>query len=102
MLDLQNVKEITIPEGDVKTIHDDNGSLLWGKISYTTKYSGDIVQDGLPTPDAPVSVEVVTGTQSINLSDGTNNKDYVIQILFHSFKILHICSGWQLSDNTII
>lgn len=79
-MDLQNVKNITIPEGNVKTIHDGNGSLLWGKLSYTTKYSGDIIQEGTATPDAPVSVEIVTGTQSINLSDGTNNKVYDIHL----------------------
>lgn len=43
-MDLQNVLNITIPEGNVRTIHDEDGNLLWGRLSYDTKYAGDTTQ----------------------------------------------------------
>lgn len=41
---VQNAKALTISEGDVKTIHDSNGQLLWGAVGYSTKYEGDTYQ----------------------------------------------------------
>lgn len=41
---MQNVKDLEIPEGDVRTIHDSNGKQLWGKVAYDTKYAGDATQ----------------------------------------------------------
>lgn len=41
---MKNAKELVIPEGEVRTIHDGNGRLLWGKMSYETKYIGDTSQ----------------------------------------------------------
>lgn len=66
-MDLQNVSDINIPEGDVRTIHDKNSRLLWGKLSYDTKYAGNTIQDGTPTPDAPVAIQTVTGTQMVKV-----------------------------------
>ena len=43
-MDLQNVKNLTIPEGSVKTIHDKDSKLLWGAVGYDTKYTGDTTQ----------------------------------------------------------
>lgn len=43
-MDMQNVKNLTIPEGDVKTIHDKDSRLLWGAVGYDTKYAGDTFQ----------------------------------------------------------
>ena len=43
-MDLQNVKNITIPEGSVKTIHDSQNRLLWGAVGYNTTYRGDTTQ----------------------------------------------------------
>lgn len=67
-MDLQNVSDINIPEGDVRTIHDKNSRLLWGKLSYDTKYAGNTIQDGSPTPDAPVAIQTVTGEQTIEIT----------------------------------
>lgn len=66
-MDLQNVANLSILDGNVKTIHDKNNRLLWGAVGYDTKYRGDTAQNGNPTPDAPVSVDVVTGTQAVNI-----------------------------------
>ena len=66
-MDMQNVKDLAIPEGDVRTIHDKNRRLLWGRLAYDTKYAGDIVQDGTPSLDTPVPVQVVTGEQTVNV-----------------------------------
>ena len=43
-MDMQNVSNLQIPEGGVKTIHDGNGRLLWGAVGYDTKYAGDTTQ----------------------------------------------------------
>lgn len=43
-MDMQNVKDLAIAEGDVRTIHDSSGNLLWGRLAYDTKYAGDTTQ----------------------------------------------------------
>ena len=80
MLNMQNVKELAITEGDVRTIHDANDNLLWGRLAYDTKYAGDSEQDGTPTPDVPVAIQVVTGEQTVTISDGVNSDDYTISL----------------------
>ena len=44
MLNMQNVKDIEITEGDVRTIHDKDSRLIWGRLAYDTKYAGDTYQ----------------------------------------------------------
>ena len=41
---VQNAKALTISEGDVKTIHDSDGRLLWGALNYDVTFDGDIFQ----------------------------------------------------------
>lgn len=41
---------------------------------------GNTSQNGTPTPDAPVEIKTVTGLQNINVSNGTNSKDYEINL----------------------
>lgn len=65
---MQNVSNLVIPEGEVRTIHDKNSRLLWGKLSYDTKYAGNTIQDGSPTPDAPVAIQTVTGAQTVTIT----------------------------------
>ena len=77
---VQNAKALTITEGVVKTIHDSNGQLLWGAIGYSTKYEGDTSQASEPTPNNPQSISVVTGTQTVTLSDGTNTEDFTVSL----------------------
>lgn len=79
-MDLQNVSSLVIPEGSVRTIHDKNNRLLWGKLSYDTKYAGNTVQDGTPTPDTPVPVQIVTGTQVVSIADGTNTQNFTVDL----------------------
>lgn len=43
-MDMQNVTDLTISEGTVRTIHDSSDRLLWGKLSYNTYYAGDTTQ----------------------------------------------------------
>lgn len=43
-LNMNDAAALTITEGDVRTIHDNNGQLLWGKLYYDTKYKGDTTQ----------------------------------------------------------
>ena len=43
-MNLQDVANLTIPEGEVKMIHDKNNKLLWGRLSYDTTYRGDTHQ----------------------------------------------------------
>lgn len=41
---------------------------------------GNTLQDGTPTPNSPVPVNNVTGLQTITISNGTNSKDYEINL----------------------
>lgn len=77
---MQNVSNLVIPEGEVRTIHDEDSRLLWGRVSYSVKYSGDAVQDGTPTPDSPVSVQTVAGTQVVSIADGTNTQNFTVDL----------------------
>lgn len=43
-MNVQNAKELTIEEGDVRTIHNSDGKQLWGKVVYSTTYTGDTTQ----------------------------------------------------------
>lgn len=43
-MDMQNVSNLVIPEGNVNTIHDKDHKLIWGRLAYDTKYAGDTLQ----------------------------------------------------------
>ena len=73
-MNLQNVTKIVMPDGEVKAIHNSNGDLLWGKVSYDVKYKGDTAQNGTPTPSAPVAVQTVTGENVVKINDGQGNE----------------------------
>lgn len=72
-MDMQNVSNLQIPEGAVRAIHDKDNRLVWGRLNYDTKYAGDTLQNGTPTPDVPIPVNVVTGAQTVTISDGGGN-----------------------------
>lgn len=74
-MNMQNVAKLDISEGDVKTIHDKDGNLIWGKVSYDVKYKGDTAQNGTPTPSAPVAVQTVTGEQTISINSAAHTVD---------------------------
>lgn len=63
---MQNVSNLQIPEGAVRTIHDKDNRLLWGRVAYNTKYAGDtsqehytgeqlLTKDGMSTPSTDTS-----------------------------------------------
>lgn len=80
MLDMQNVKDIQITEGNVRTIHDKDSRLIWGRLAYDTKYAGDTLQNGTPTPDTPIPVQVVTGEQTVEISNGVDSEDFAVSL----------------------
>lgn len=43
-MDMQNASNLVIPEGEVRTIHDKDSRLIWGRVNYDTKYAGDTYQ----------------------------------------------------------
>lgn len=43
-MDMQNVSNLIIQEGEVRAIYNQNNLLLWGKVIYDTKYAGDTFQ----------------------------------------------------------
>lgn len=67
-MDMQNVSNLVIPEGEVRTIHDKDNRLIWGRLSYDTRYMGNTIQDGTPTPSTPVDIDVVTGEQTVTVT----------------------------------
>ena len=93
-MDMQNVKDLAITEGDVRTIHDSNGNLLWGRLAYDTKYAGDTEQDGTPSQDTPVPIQVVTGEQTVTVSDGVNSHDYTVNLSSKKPLADHAILGW--------
>lgn len=77
---MQNVTDLTIPEGAVRTIQDSTNRLIWGRLNYDTKYAGDTVQDGTPTPATPQAVQTVTGAQTVTIGDGVSSQSYEINL----------------------
>lgn len=47
-MDMQNVSNLQISEGAVRTIHDKDNRLIWGRLAYDTKYVGNSEQRNLP------------------------------------------------------
>lgn len=43
-MDMQSVSNLVIPEGEVRTIHDEKDNLLWGRVNYSNKYAGNTSQ----------------------------------------------------------
>ena len=77
---MQDVSNLVIPEGEVRTIHDEENRLLWGRLNYNTRYMGNVVQDGVPAPDSPQNVNVVTGTQTISITDGIESHSHIVNL----------------------
>lgn len=78
---MQNVSNLQIPEGVVRTIHDKNNRLIWGRLAYDTKYAGNTLQNGTPTPDTPIPVQTVTGRQVVTVSDsGSQSQEYEVNL----------------------
>jgi len=44
------------------------------------KCKGSIVQNGEPSPDNPIDVQVVTGTQTLTITNGTNIQTYTLTL----------------------
>lgn len=63
-MDMQNVSNLVIPEGEVRTIHDKDNRLIWGRVNYDTKYAGDTYQQtysGTNLFDYTDTIEVASG-----------------------------------------
>lgn len=66
-MDVQEATNLTITEGEVRTIHN-NGQLLWGRLNYNTTYNGDTTQQ---TYSGKNQFNIETFAQgSITVSDG--------------------------------
>lgn len=91
-MDMQNVANLRIPDGEVRTIHDKDGRLLWGAIGHNVTYRGDTDQQTysgknlLPFPfQGSSNSRGITftnnGDGSITLNgknDGTGNSAYYL------------------------
>lgn len=74
-MNVQNAKSLEIEEGDVKTIHDKNGQLLWGAVGYDTKYAGDTFQQTYSGKNQ--LSYTLTSLQSVNTNGTWTNNVYV-------------------------
>ena len=70
-MDLQNVSNINVPQGEVRTIHDKDSRLLWGRVSYDTTYRGDTQQ----TTYTGKNLSSISGYTNIDW--GTSKSDYL-------------------------
>lgn len=72
-MDMQNVSNLVIPEGEVRTIHDENSRLLWGRVSYDVKYAGDSSQQTYSGKNLFNTQTLVTNWRSTVVSYDNNN-----------------------------
>lgn len=101
-MDMQNVSSLQIPEGIVRTIHDKDNRLLWGRVAYNTKYAGDTIQNGTPTPDIPVPVQTVTGEQTVTITDGgEESREYVVNLGKNLFDVNSITENTGANTNGV-
>lgn len=78
-MNMQNVKDLSITEGDVRTIHDSSGNLLWGRLAYDTKYAGDTKQTTYTGKNLFNYQGVVNLALSTDITEGANYRGYYIQ-----------------------
>lgn len=69
-MDMQNVSNLEIPEGEVRTIHDKDSVLLWGRVNYDTKYAGDTFQQTYSGKNQISLTPYYTGGSVYNQSAG--------------------------------
>lgn len=72
-MDMQNVSNLQIPEGAVRTIHDKDNRLLWGRVAYDVKYAGDISQQTYSGKNLAKVTEcnISTSSYSLVISNGS-------------------------------
>lgn len=72
-MDMQNVSSLQIPEGIVRTIHDKDSRLLWGRVAYDVKYAGDIFQQTYSGKNLAKVTEcnISTSSYSLVISNGS-------------------------------
>lgn len=101
-MDLQNVNDLAIPEGEVRSIQDKNNMKLWGKLTYATTYLGNTIQDGTPSTSTPIAVQNVSGVQNIIVYGGNlfNKNGSILndQYLRNDGTISSPQSGWAITD----
>lgn len=73
-----------------------NNTIKNGEIA-GAELQGNTSQDGTPTPTNPIEVNNVTGEQTITISNGTDSKDYEINL---GANILDIQNSWVNSKNS--
>ena len=80
-LDLENHIHINPEEGNIATI--DGNATIQGvdtnKLQELINVEGNTTQDGTPTPDAPIPIEVVSGRQEVE-ARGNNNLESADQL----------------------
>lgn len=94
-MDMQNVSTLQIPEGQVRNIHNKDSKLLWGKVSYETKYKGGTLQnkysgaqlltkDGFATPITDTAFWQTFSSEVLSHTPGSNGWSTIAKI----------ASGW--------
>ena len=88
-MDLQDAANWTIPEGEVRNLHDKDKKLLWSAVGYDVKYKGDTTQQtysgknlfnkaATPQTTNTTIEELETGIRAICTGNGTfKNARYV-------------------------
>ncbi len=92
-MDMQNVSNLVIPEGEVRTIHDENGNLLWGKVNYNVKYAGDTFQQYYSGKNFCSSVRVFSNN-ALRLNFGDQSQ------IPQTFTLSFICPTLPTSPKT--
>lgn len=72
-MDMQNVSNLQIPEGAVRTIHDKDNRLIWGRLAYETKYAGDTYQQRYSGKNLISGIRGTIGERQVNWKINTAN-----------------------------
>lgn len=95
-MNFQDTTNLSIPEGEVRTIHNSSNQLLWGRLNYDAKYSGDTTQqtytgknlfDINNTSGAVRATKEISGN-SIKVTATANNTGYIAIIIPNSDSLL--------------
>ena len=94
-MDMQDVSNLVIPEGQVRTIHDKDNRLLWGKVAYDVKYAGDSSQQTYSGKNLAKVTEcnISTSSYSLVISNGSVDINSIT-----SNNWFDICGGQRTGD----
>ena len=93
-MDMQNVSNLVVPEGEVKAIHDSNNRLLWGRVHYDVHLDGNAEQT---TYSGKNKMPMATATmQAYN----ERQRNFRIDLPIDTYTVSFNLDSFELGTNT--